>query len=204
MYIYIYICRYIYIYVDIYIYVYIYIHMYVYMYIYVCVYIYIHMYIYMYIYISIYVYVYGVYIYISIIQTGLRRETKVRTHPCWLLKLNPFTVYLNPQPSIVDESSGGFWGTSHHWLVVGPPLWKILINWDEDSNPILMGKFQIHGNQTTNQSQMSSKQKPRRGLQGWKAKLSVRWVPYMVSGWVNASISLTFRTPKKSLQWGAL
>ena len=29
------------------------------------------------------------------------------------------------------------------WLVVGPPLWKILdfVNWDDDSNPILMGTF---------------------------------------------------------------
>ena len=34
------------------------------------------------------------------------------------------------------------------WLGVGPPLGKIWVNWDDDSNPIFLGKCQIHGNQS--------------------------------------------------------
>ena len=37
---------------------------------------------------------------------------------------------------------------SINWLVVGPPLWKILVNWDDYSQ--LNGKIK-NGNQTTNQ-----------------------------------------------------
>ena len=42
----------------------------------------------------------------------------------------------------------------NHWLVVGEkPLWEMMefVTWDDNRNPILMGKFKIHGNQTTNQ-----------------------------------------------------
>ena len=33
-----------------------------------------------------------------------------------------------------------------NWLVVGPPLWKIWVNWDDDMTPRFLGKCQIHGN----------------------------------------------------------
>ena len=38
------------------------------------------------------------------------------------------------------------------WLVVKPPLWKKyeFVNWDDNRNPILVGKVK-NGNQTTNQ-----------------------------------------------------
>ena len=37
------------------------------------------------------------------------------------------------------------------WLVVGPPLWKMMdfVNWDDDINPIYFWENKIHGNQTT-------------------------------------------------------
>ena len=31
------------------------------------------------------------------------------------------------------------------------PFWKILVNWDDNRNPIFLGKLKIDGNQTTNQ-----------------------------------------------------
>ena len=33
-------------------------------------------------------------------------------------------------------------GSSKIWLVVGPPLWKMMefVNWDDNRNPILMGQ----------------------------------------------------------------
>ena len=34
------------------------------------------------------------------------------------------------------------------------PSWKIWVNWDDNRNPINMGKCKIHGNQTTNQKWM--------------------------------------------------
>ena len=47
------------------------------------------------------------------------------------------------------------------WVNAGIPIWLVgqghpsekyeFVNWDDNRNPILMGQFQIHGNQTTNQ-----------------------------------------------------
>ena len=43
--------------------------------------------------------------------------------------------------------------SGQNWLVVGPPLWKILVSWDDYSQ--YMGKYKIDGNQTTNQKRCS-------------------------------------------------
>ena len=58
----------------------------------------------------------------------------------------------------------GLWGWWWWWRIflsragrenprVFEPLWKMMefVNWDDNRNPILMGKCKIHGNQTTNQ-----------------------------------------------------
>ena len=68
-----------------------------------------------------------------------------------------------------------------YWLVVGEkPLWKMMefVNWDDDSNPILMGKSQIDGNQTTNQLITSRKPTDLIGLNMFKPtiRISLDWI----------------------------
>lgn len=56
--------------------------------------------------------VFGI-VYIYIIPPGLQLETKVLTHPCWLLELNILKPICSGSFStLVGQSSGGFWTTS--------------------------------------------------------------------------------------------
>ena len=66
------------------------------------------------------------------------------------------TAFIHHQP-IINPSS------THHQPIINQPGWWLghpsekyeFVNWDDDSNPILMGKCQFDGNQTTNQQQFS-------------------------------------------------
>ena len=145
-----------------------------------CIYIYIiHIYLCNYIYMSwitilflmyvIYICSFGVYIYIHI-----------HTHTLWWACLFFFVVLLwpnnspsnqrtlvmgNRQRSVftisissMGEADGHCWSSGCQ-LVGGfsPPLWIIWLNWDDHRKPILMGKFQIDGNQTTNQVNLGTR-----------------------------------------------
>ena len=64
-------------------------------------------------------------------------------------------IHVRPNHESERISAWGSQGDDSYWLVVGmivtTPLKKItdFVNWDEIPN-IYMGKYKIHGNQTTN------------------------------------------------------
>ena len=66
-----------------------------------------------------------------------------------------------------EENGNGIWNTDFIWLVVGPPLWKIWKSVGMVSNPILVGKCQFDGNQTTNQLNIQTQ--PREDKNNTKA-----------------------------------
>ena len=157
--VYIYICIYIYIYVynRIYIYIYTCIYVYTYVYMYICIYVYIYICRYIRIFYLLYT---DIYIYILITQDwiwicpklGKLQEFRDISGQ-WFHQPSHFGYRIR-QRQLLVELRGHISKRQLHifkisWLVVGPPLWKILKSIGMMKFPIY-GKIK-HGNQTTNQ-----------------------------------------------------
>ena len=71
---------------------------------------------------------------------------KDECHCQWVIESIVPSLSFHSLESCVSDVTHTYRCEIYIWLVVGPALRKIWVNWDGDSNPILMGKCQIHGN----------------------------------------------------------